>query len=89
MFFFSRHTFTIRIFYVLGPRQSGENYGVESQRQLDGNGRPRWLRKILAVQHEQRQGVPGAQRSAPRHKVSTTSLHFAQTCIFIESRCFG
>lgn len=52
-----------------------------SQRQLDGNWGSCGLRKVLAVEHEQRKNVPGAQRSTERHKVSTTSNGISPHCI--------
>lgn len=39
------------------------------QRQLDGDGGPRRLRQVLAVQHEQREDVPGAQGAHSRYQV--------------------
>lgn len=70
------------LFSFLGARQSGAVHGVVPQRQLDGDGRPCGLRQVLAVQYEQCEDVPGTQRGATRHKVSTTSLRPIYICIY-------
>lgn len=72
-----------------GTRQPGKNNGLVAQRQLDGNGRPRWLRQVLAVEHEQREDVPGPQRSPARNKVSTNCLLLRITpfCIYFVDYC--
>ena len=42
-----------------GARLAGAGDGVVAQRPVDGHRRPRRLRQVLAVQHEQRQNVSG------------------------------
>lgn len=70
--------------FCLGARQSGSNHGLVAQRQLDGNGGPRGLREVLAVEHEQCEDVPGAQRGSTWNKVSTTCLRIYNfnSCIY-------
>jgi hypothetical protein len=58
---------------ILGSRYSSEDDGVVTQRHLDGDWRPRWLRQVLAEQHEQRENVPSAQGGPSRHQVATLS----------------
>lgn len=71
----------INNWFVSGARQSRSNDGVEPQRHLDDNGRPCGVREVLAVEHEQREDVPGTQRSITRHKVSTTTTTSINTTI--------
>lgn len=44
-----------------GPRQPGASHDLVSQRHVDVDSGPRRLRQVLAIQHEQRQDVPGSQ----------------------------
>lgn len=53
----------------IGPRRTCPDDGVVEQRQLDGHRRPRRIRQVLAVEHEQRENVPGAQGANSRHQV--------------------
>lgn len=59
---------------IPGPRQPGTDDGVVTQRRVDGDGRPRRLRQVLAEQHEQCQDVPGTQGGPQRHQVARTIL---------------
>lgn len=52
-----------------GARLVGAQHGVEPQRHVDGDGRPLGLCQVLAVQHEQRQDVPGPQGGHPGNQV--------------------
>lgn len=61
-------------FSPTGSRRVREDHGLVAQRQLDGDGRPQRLRQVLAVQHEQRQDVPGPQGADPWNQVLLRAL---------------
>lgn len=51
----------ISLLSLVGSRQPRASNDLVSQRHVDVDGGPRRLRQVLAIQHEQRQDVPGTQ----------------------------